>query len=242
MKSHKRKKNKDLGKRLKYRDRVNGITKCKNLKEELNYWEAKQLGTETITMNFDVRRKGDTLYVGILQKTNNEVNDITIKEVDLEDYSKRYVKPNRDLNNYDYMLIGFDELVNYMNELKVYEEGNILIEYNNPLLFTWLEKGLSAASQKKYKIKYETVLNHLEELIKNLGDNKVGFSKVSKNEVKKSLTDSELLKLGIVAPQSTSQFEITKKTNLSKNRVKSTSRVTGKDLDKKVIKLNRVNG
>lgn len=193
-------------------------------------------------MNFDVRVKGDTLYIGILQKEGSVINDITVQEVDLDDYSKRYIKDSRVLNNYDYMLIGFDELVKYVNELKVYEEGNILIQYNNQLLFTWLEKGLSKASKEKYLIKYETILNNLDELIKNLGSRTVGFSLIKKNEVKKYLTDSELLKRGIVSQESQSGFELTGKTDLTKNRVKKTSRVTGKDLDKKVIKLNQLNG
>lgn len=194
-----------------------------------------------IKLNFDVKKKGMLLYVSVLQKSEDKVVDIELREVSLTDYIDKYKLSSREANNYDFMLLGFKELIHYINDNCLYEEGDLTIEHNNKILLGWVSDGVKGETRKKYGLLYDTFINNLELMISKLGDNKVSIVLVSKNEAKKYLTDAQLKLRGKDVSKGEDKLVLTSKSDLSKNKPKRTMRVSGEGLNDKVIRLNKAN-
>lgn len=194
-----------------------------------------------IKLNYDVKQKGMMLYVSILQTEGDEVLDIDIREVSLTDYIDKYKLNTRKTNNYDFMLLGLKEMLQYINDNCLYEEGDLSIEHNNNIVLGWLTDGIKGESRKKYGVLYDTIVNNLELMIPKLGSNSVSFALISKNGAKKYLTDAQLKLRGKEVNKGEDKLVLNSKSDLSKNKPKKTMRVSGEGLSDKVIRLNKAN-
>lgn len=206
------------------------------------------MSEDSIKLNFDVKQVGDTLYTSVV-RYEGEIEYPTYSDIDVEDMSLKQYKEDmgytRELNNYDYMLIGFSHLLNYMQDNKVYEEGDIVIEYKNDLLFKWVEEGLSKTS-KKYLPHFNHIMRHMKEILDELEDTELELIKSVKNNAKHFLTKTHLKDMGYdmnvktgVKLGKNSQLGYKKKTDntVRRNNIKRASK---ESLGKKIIDINSV--
>lgn len=200
-------------------------------------------------MNFDVKNVGDTLYTSVVRYLGDTANptyeDVSVEDVDLLKY-KEEMGYNRDLNNYDYMLVGFSHLLSYMYDNKVYEEGDVVIEYKNELLFKWIEEGLSKTG-KKYLPHFNHIMRNLHEILNELGDNELELLKSVKNNAKHFLTKTELKNRGYeTVAQSGVKLSKNSRLGYKKPAKQSTnsrkvSRANRESIGKKVVDISKFN-